>query len=437
MKTGHRWITAVLLLLILVLIAMIAMVGVHLYRDHPGEKRNRYESSETEPEAVSGTHGRRAAEENSGEAGADAVPEDSDDGDDGVVTGVEDLTFTRESATSILLQWSAETGMPEASCVVMRKDLAGNIRSGQWEKIGAVSAEAGETGKRYTFRDTLESSEAQQYLYRVDLLPDQDLQDSLVRGEAIPASNRIVCIDPGHYHQSFLLQGENLYGYGEGDFVLRVGLKLREELRDRYGIDTRMTRESDHIVLDGYEDGELDGSHLSLRGEYARGCDLFFSIHTNANLDHANGYPTCNQPASIGKTIILVNRVAAGSETALLQADTVGENLSRLNGDMGIAGTGAFRTGSTGTLPEWSDAWNDALGTPGGVCFRLNENGEDYYGVLRGSSQAGVPGMIVEHCHHTSEAMRKAAMQGDLDTRWAEADAAGIAAGWRFQKYTR
>lgn len=435
MKTGNRWITVALLLLILVLIAMIAVVGVHLYRDRSEE--NRPEKAGTEQEAVSGMHSQGAAEENSGEAGADAVPEDSGGGDEKAIPRITDLTFTRESATSILLQWANEGDMPEETCLVMRKGLAGEIRSEQWEKIGEVSAETGEAGEKYTFRDALDSPEAQQYLYRVDLLPGRGSQDSVVRGDAIPASNRMVCIDPGHYHQSFLLQGENLYGYGEGDFVLRVGLKLREELRDRYGIDTRMTRESEHIVLDGYEDGELDGAHLSLRGEYARGCDLFFSIHTNANLDRANGYPTCNQPASIGKTIILVNRLAAGSETALLQADTVGENLSQLNGEMGIAGTDTFRTGSTGTLPEWSDAWNDALDTPGGVCFRLNDGGEDYYGVLRGSSQAGVPGMIVEHCHHTSEAMRKAAMQGDLDARWAEADAAGIAAGWQFQKYAR
>lgn len=60
------------------------------------------------------------------------------------------------------------------------------------------------------------------------------------------------------------------------------------------------------------------------------------------------------------------------------------------------------------------------------------EHSRDYYGVLRGASAVGVPGMIVEHAHHTVAETRQYAMTGPLAELWADADAKGIAAAYDF-----
>lgn len=192
-----------------------------------------------------------------------------------------------------------------------------------------------------------------------------------------------------------------------------------------------MTREGDVITIDGYTNSELDHKHLALRGEYASGCDLFISLHTNANLDNANGYSTLDQPINLTKTDIIVNRLASESNNTLQQAAAVGRGVTQVNYDLGLSVTEAFNEFPV----ERSDAYNDSLDTPGSICYRWQESGEDYYGVLRGASSVGVPGFIVEHGHHTVSAVRDAAQNNDLSTKWAEADAAGIAYGYGFSAY--
>ena len=212
------------------------------------------------------------------------------------------------------------------------------------------------------------------------------------------------------------------------------GLALRDVLRQDYGIAVTMTRETDDITLGGYTNGELDNAHLSLRGTFAEGADLFISLHTNANQDDVNGSPTCNQPVGINKTIVFVNRTALASETAMAQANAVGSRVTDVNEALGLSTAGRFEQRRADAIAAWSDAFNDSLDTPGTVCYRDGENHNDYYGVLRGAASVNVPGIIVEHGFHTVASVRQAAMQGDLARRWAEADAAGIAEGWGFVK---
>ena len=195
-----------------------------------------------------------------------------------------------------------------------------------------------------------------------------------------------------------------------------------------------MTRETDDITLDGFTNGDLDNHHLSLRGTFAQGQDLFLSLHTNANLDNANGYPTCNQPIGINKTLVFVNQTAAQSAEMIALANAVGEQLSAVNEALGLSGSSGFRPAKPGRLHDWSDAFNDALDTPGAVCYRPGDNGQDYYGVLRGAASVGVPGLIVEHGFHTVAELRRLAMEGDLAQQWAAADAAGIAEGFGFER---
>ena len=333
--------------------------------------------------------------------------------------GVTTLSFEKAASDAIRLTWEEPEGA--ARVAVMRRAAVG----GEWETRAALDAGA------CVYTDMLSDTAPQQYLYRIDLLSAAG--DTLAQGAVIPASNISVCLDPGHYLNASVLTGDDLYGYGEGLVMLRLGLELRTVLRESYGISAVMTRETDSITIDGYTDGELDNQHLSLRGSFAAGQDLFLSLHSNANLDNANGYPTCNQPLGINKTLVFVNRVALGSERYMRLANAIGSRVTAVNAAAGLTTTGdAFTPGDADALIPWDDPFNDSLDTPGTVCYRDGENHEDYYGVLRGAASVGVPGLIVEHGFHTVAEVRKAAMEGDLVRRWAEADAAGIAEGFGF-----
>ncbi|MBQ9374077.1 MAG: N-acetylmuramoyl-L-alanine amidase [Oscillospiraceae bacterium] len=237
-----------------------------------------------------------------------------------------------------------------------------------------------------------------------------------------------ICIDPGHYAGVNAITGELSYGYVEGDFNLKLGLALQEILWEKYGIEACLTRSTGSITIHGYTDYELDRGNLELRGAFAaeQGCDFFISLHTNANLPDANDSSTFLQPIGITKTIVLANTLCCSDEKWLAAANSVGLRVSAVSAELGLSDGRPFRCGAVGDVPDWSDEWNDSLTLPGAVLRRLGENG-DYYGVLRGSAQAGVPGVIVEHGFHTVAEMRELAANGDLAARWAEADADGIA----------
>lgn len=239
-----------------------------------------------------------------------------------------------------------------------------------------------------------------------------------------------ICIDPGHYYGVNTVTGEKSYGYVEGDFTLQVALNLQRILLEKYGIESFLTRETGTIDLHGYSDYELDSMYLELRGAVAKeqDCDFFLSIHTNANLPNANDYPPLLQPKQITKTIVLANELCCQDETWIAVANAIGENVSTVNVEEGIAEERPFIKAEAGNIPDWSDWWNDSLTQPGAVLRRLGEHG-DYYGVLRGANKQGIPGIIVEHGFHSVPEMRYAASYGDLAMRWAEADADGIAEG--------
>lgn len=348
---------------------------------------------------------------------------------------VSGLRFAGCSPESITLSWPNEIDSLVREYVLLRKELSRN--DAQWQTVARIPSGGAIEDSDYQYTDVLSSTDPVQYCYCIEVKPIETERYEPTPGNQVIASNVCICIDPGHYQNSSPLRGSNLYGYNEGTFMLQVGLKLRELLMENYGIDCRMTRDSDHITLYGYSDAELDQKHLSLRGEYSEGCRLFLSLHTNANQDNVNGYDTCNQPIGITKTVIIVNRVASQSELNLLQANAIGRNLSLCNAEMGFASVSSFNEVNKSNLLEWTDAFNDSLNTPGTVCVRWKDNGDDYYGVLRGAASVGVPGIIIEHGHHTVAEMRREATQGKLADAWAEADAAGIAEGYHFVGFFR
>lgn len=344
---------------------------------------------------------------------------------------VEEIETQRLSPDKIQVRWNSALDAAVERYIVKKRSVFNNEPVGDWETVAVVDSGLVE----YMVVDILDSSDPVQYEYRVDVEVTDDSVYEPEEGKSVLTSNVMVCIDPGHYAGKNAATDSDSYGYAEGDFTLVLAMQLRDILKETYGIDSYMTRESGSITLDGYTDITLDQKHISLRGEYAaqQQSDLFVSIHTNANNDNANGYGTWEQPIAINKTLIFVNQAGEKSDMTLRTCNAIGVNLSKTNYELGLSSVRDFRTvNDASDIREWTDAYNDSLNEPGTVVCRMNDD-MDYYGVLRGAASVGISGIIIEHGMHTVPQIREAA-QGELAEYWAEADAYGIAYGFGFVK---
>lgn len=162
-----------------------------------------------------------------------------------------------------------------------------------------------------------------------------------VHADEIP----IVVIDPGH-------GGENLgaqhNGYTEKEINLIVAQAMYDELSQYEGVKVYMTRTGDADLT------------LAERAEYASGvnADLLLCLHFNMSEQHT----------------------LFGSEVWI---SAFGEDYQK-----GYAAGEAF-------LEQF-----DLLGTyRKGIKTRLNDEGEDYYGIIRESHARGVTAVLVEHCY--------------------------------------
>jgi len=347
---------------------------------------------------------------------------------------VEELSAKRVARNRIEITFEKPSDVENIQYCLMRKDAMSSGNDG-WIVCKTISGEETTDSNTCIVADTLDSTQPKQYLYRVDIKTADGEKIVGQPGKEILASNVLVCIDPGHYAGKNAITTEENYGYAEGDYTIKIGLALRDILKQQYGIDSYLTRENGSITIDGYTDAKLDRGHISLRGEYAgrQDSDLFISLHTNANNDNANGYPTCLQPIEINKTLVLANIIACGREDIIKIGNSIGINVSQVNYGCHISTIPDFTLGTAGMIPEWTAEYNDSLNTPGSIRCRLGEEG-DYYGVLKGATRAGVPGLIVEHGMHTAAVVRKEAMTTDLYNKWAQADAYGIAYGFGFEE---
>jgi len=354
--------------------------------------------------------------------------------------GADSLYFERVSRTEIKLLWlDKEDSLVDT--YTLKKRVVG-VEDDEWQIVATVKSDGIIEGNSlYKVTDELVDDKPQQFEYRVDVTLDETATNETAMTEipvssTILASNIKVCIDPGHFDIAKEVADADEYRYVEGNFVLDVALKLRDILYWEYGIDVSMTRDTDSITLEGYTNEELDSAHISLRGEYAaeEDCDLFVSLHTNSNEEDANGYPTFFQPIEVNKPIIIVNTVALTSDIAMNAANSVGENLAATNYELGLSILDDFKTVSAENISEWTQGYNDGLNEVGTVVVRTGKKNPDYYGILRGATNVGIPGMIIEHGHHSVQEVRKEAVEGDLAKVWAEADAAGIAAGFGFSE---
>ena len=345
------------------------------------------------------------------------------------VIQVNDVGFSRISNRELKITWSCQ-GDHYIKRYIIKRRKAGETR---WQTIGAQVSDGRAGGVEYSFVDTLQNSEPQQYEYRIDIKVRDGRDYEAEKGRTVLASNVLICLDPGPYEGQNVVETEGIR-YAEGDFTLELAKEVRRVLEETYGITAYLTRESGTICIGGYTNGELDQGHISMRGEYARGSNLFLSLHTNANLEGANGAAVHSQPIEITKPIIIASAHACDSIPARKAGNAVGNRLAEVNAQMGIALPGKFRSAdSHEEMVPWTDAFNDGLENPGTICYRTGQYGE-YYGVLRGAADVGVPGMIIEHGFHTVPKMRELAVQGELTAQWAQADAYGIGEGFGMKK---
>lgn len=194
-----------------------------------------------------------------------------------------------------------------------------------------------------------------------------------------------IMLDPGHAG-SFFNASPVVPGYYESAQMWKLAQKIKTAL-ERWDFDVGLTRQT----ID--EDPEL-----TERGRRARGYDLFLSLHSNAAAIEEPDAPWIIHFAEDSKTIL----------------DEKSEEIARLLGPVISEVMGV-------SAPYYYTKSCD---------FDRNRNGaidDEWYGVLFGAKEAGVPGVIVEHSFHTNKAAAKwLSVDTNLD-KLAEAEAEALA----------
>lgn len=181
-----------------------------------------------------------------------------------------------------------------------------------------------------------------------------------------------ICIDAGHYGKYNQSPADS--GYYESELVWKLHL-LQKKYLEGYGIDVITTRSEINKDRSLFE-----------RGAASEGCDLFISDHTNAVGNSINN--TIDYPVAY----CAINGSADGIGMALAQCvENVMETRQKAR-----------------------------------IEHRRGQNG-DYYGVLRGASSIGTPGLILEHSFHTNAEIVRWLLNEDNLARLARAEAETIA----------
>lgn len=351
----------------------------------------------------------------------------------------------KASAKSIKISWGSSKDGSVITYYVMRRSTKNCIGKGKWKTIAEVNSDGVKGGAKNSYTDRLDSSIAQQYEYKIctTSVDGVDTRSESYADEtdqyAVLGTNIKICIDAGHYgsiNNNFELSGKNgKYPFSEAEFNLRVAIALQKELKQSYGISSYMNRSKSAISLDWngqkYVDSNLDNRFISIRGRMAKahGCDFFISLHTNSTSRQENPW---NQPKSMNKTFVFVNKAAHGSDVGMEIANAIGAGISDYNKEVGISSSG-FVARSKNDAPDFSNQVNDAVNTDGTVIYRRNSTGGDYYGVLRGANEDGIQAVLVEHAFHVTQIVRKLAEEStELCDGWAACDAFGIACGFGF-----
>lgn len=178
-----------------------------------------------------------------------------------------------------------------------------------------------------------------------------------------------ICLDAGHYGKYNRSPVDSRYY--ESEMVWRLHL-LQKKYLEGYGVEVVLTRESQAADRGLYE-----------RGAASVGCDLFISDHSNAADRQSVDYPV-SYCAIDGKADEIGLALAQCVETVMETVQTA-------------------RTE-----------------------HRRGQNG-DYYGVVRGATAVGTPGLILEHSFHTNPAATAWLLDDSNLDRLARAEADTIA----------
>ena len=197
--------------------------------------------------------------------------------------------------------------------------------------------------------------------------------------------SKTVCVDAGHY--GYYNQSPVNKKYYESVRMWKLHEYLVEALQN-LGIKVITTRTNQEKDL-----------ALMARGKKAKGCDLFISLHTNAASSESVDYP-----------VSMVFR--ANSKSKLDEkSNDIGLRLAKVVEDV------MHTRQSARTATRAADADRDGNGV----------KDDEYYGVLEGARQVGVPGIILEHSFHTNTIATNWLMSNGNLKNLAEAEAKCIA----------
>lgn len=180
------------------------------------------------------------------------------------------------------------------------------------------------------------------------------------------------CLDAGHYGK--YNQSDVVPAFYESDFNWKFHLLLKKYLEE-FNAEVTLTRKDQDTDMDLYQ-----------RGRCAKGHDLLISVHANwAERDTAD-YPVAYVPIN-------------GS------ADAIGEKLARCVASvMGTSETGRIQS-KRSSKGKW-----------------------DWYGVIYGAVEAGVPGLILEHSFYSNQRSAQWLMDDHNLQNLAQAEAVVLAA---------
>ena len=180
-----------------------------------------------------------------------------------------------------------------------------------------------------------------------------------------------ICLDAGHSGKTnpYYVNGKVIGS--EAEMAWSLHQKLRDKLQAA-GVEVICTRETRGIDLD-----------LVTRGKKAAGCDLFLSLHSNAE---NNGGSTADYPVACC--------TVDGS------ADEIGMKLARAVDEVMQTVQSAriwkrdYQSGTAAMIHLTNDP-----------NYGKRTSSKDYYGVLRGAAEVGVPGVLLECSFHTNPVM--------------------------------
>ena len=203
--------------------------------------------------------------------------------------------------------------------------------------------------------------------------------------------NVVVVLDPGHDATHAGAIGVN--GLREEVLTLKIARYCKEELQQYSGVTVYMTRESEACPNPGTSSTNDNAKRVA----YAKsvGANVYVSIHMNSGASRAHGaevyYPNSNYRSDIG---------AEGNKLASKVLEQL-VALGLYNRGVKIENSGTGDTYADGSLA-------------------------DKFGVIRGSKNAGFPGIIIEHAFITNSSDAAFLQNENNLKRLGQADAAGI-----------